>query len=127
MKILNLRYFSVLILLLTLLPTPVDAVRPLEKDGVLVVKVTWGDIDNTPADDAYVEAYGFVPKYHSMKSFILKMSRHGQYEASLLPGAYDVFISEGTSVPRCRRLLIRAGLPTYWTLKLEIDDVYIDK
>ncbi len=126
MNIQSLRYFSVLILLLGLLVMgkAVKADQALQKDGALVVKVTWGDNDNTLADDVYVEAYGFVPKYDSKKSFILKMSHAGQYEASLPPGAYDVFTSEGTSVPRCRRLLIRKGLTTYWILKLEIDDVY---
>lgn len=48
-----------------------------------------------------------------------------KYETSLPPGSYDVFVSEGTSMPRCRRLRIRPELPTYWALKLEIDDVYM--
>jgi hypothetical protein len=97
------------------------------KDGALVVLVTWGDINNTPANDVYVEAYGFVDKYDANKSFVLKMSRAGQYEASIPPGIYDVFISEGESVPRCRRVLIRPEMTTYWTLKLEQDDVYMNK
>jgi hypothetical protein len=37
--------------------------RPSDKDGTLVMLVTWGDIDNTPADDVYIEAHGFVSKY----------------------------------------------------------------
>ncbi len=99
----------------------------LAKDGSLVVSVTWGDLDNTPADDVYVEAHGFVEKYREEKSFILKMSRAGRYEASLPPAVYDVFVSEGTSIPQCKRVLIKSGSATDWTLKLEIDYVYTDK
>jgi hypothetical protein len=129
MNSLSLRSLSVLVLLFLLLPTgrAGDAGRPAEKDGTLVVLVTWGDVDNTPADDVYVEAHGFVIKYHSEKSFVLKMARAGRYEASLPPGVYDVFVSEGTSIPRCRRVLITAGYTGYWTLKLEHDDVYLQK
>jgi hypothetical protein len=126
MNILRLRYFGVFMLLLVLLLT-LNASQASRKDGALVVKVTWGDIDNTPANDVYVQAYGFVEKYDSMKSFVLKMSHDGQYEASLPPGFYDVFVSEQGSVPRCRRLFIRPGSTTYWTLKLEIDDVYTNQ
>lgn len=129
MNILNLRYFSLLILLLGLLHAekPVHASQASQKDGALIVKVTWGDIDNTPANDVYVEAYGFVEKYDATKSFILKMSHDGQYDIALPPGVYDVFVSEGGSVPRCRRLLVKSGLTTYWTLKLEGDDVYTNQ
>jgi hypothetical protein len=102
-------------------------VQLLEHDGKLVVLVTWGDVDNTPATDVYLEAHGFVQKYHSEKSFLLKMSSAGQYESELPPGAYDVFASEGTSVPACKRVLIKAALTTNWSLKLENDYVYTDK
>lgn len=129
MSILNLRYCSTLVLLVALLHggQATSTSQPLQKDGVLVVNVFWGDMDNTPADDAYIEAYGFVAKDHVTKSFVLNMSREGVYKTSVPPGIYDVFISEGTSVPRCRRVLVRPGLETYWTVHLEVDDVYIDK
>ena len=104
-----------------------DSGRPSDKDGTLVVLVTWGDIDNTPANDVYIEAHGFVRKYNSEKSFTLNMSHAGRYEASLPPGVYDVFVSESTSIPRCRRVLISPGFAGYWTLKLETDDVYTEK
>ena len=97
------------------------------KDGKLVVLVTWGDSNNTRATDVYIEAHGFVQKYRSERSFVLKMSRAGRYEAALPPGVYDVFVSEGTSIPRCRRVLVSPDSTGYWTLKLEIDDVYTDK
>lgn len=125
----SLRYLSILMLLLAVLVSgrAQDAGRSLGKDGTLVVLVTWGDVDNTPATDVYVEAHGFVRKNDSERSFVLKMSRAGRYEASLPPGVYDVFVSEGTSIPRCRRVLISPGFTGFWTLKLEIDDVYTEK
>lgn len=112
MNLLNLRSLTVLGLLLALLPTQRadQASRASEKDGTLVVLVTWGDVDNTPANDVYIEAHGFVWKYHSEKSFVLTSSTAGRYETSLPPGVYDVFVSEGTSEPRCRRMRIREGL-----------------
>ena len=127
MRILSLRYFSGFLLLIALLPMgkAVNASQISQKEGTLIVRVTAGDLDNTPANDVYVEAYGFVEKYDSMKSFILKRSHDGQYEASLPHGIYNVFVSESLSVPRCRRFAIRPGLTTYWTLKLEFDDVYL--
>jgi hypothetical protein len=129
MDILSLRHASVLVLLLAFWPTGTAfaAGQVLEKDGVLVVMVTYGDVDNTPARNVVVEVYGYGRKYPREKSVLLKPSKGGQYGASLQPGIYDVFVSEGSSTPRCRRLEIRAGQTSYWTLKLEIDDVYLDK
>jgi hypothetical protein len=129
MKILSSKPVSVLVLMLSFF-TICRAQNPAkspEKDGKLVVVVTWGDIDNTPATDVYVEAYGFVRKYNSNRSYVLKLSQAGQYEALLPPGVYDVFVSEGTSTPRCKRVLISADSTGYWTLKLEIDEVYTEK
>lgn len=129
MSILGFRYLSVIVVLFELMPRgkAANASQATEKDGTLVVDVTCGDIDNTPADDVYIEAHGFVRKEDAMKSFILKMVHNGEYGISLSPGIYDVFVSEGVSVPRCKRLLIRPGLTTFWTLKLETDDVYANK
>ena len=106
-----------------------QSAQPLspQKDGILVVLVTWGDVDNTPANDVYIEAHGFVVKYGLEKSFVLKMAKAGRYEAALPPGVYDVFVSEGTSIPRCRRVLVTEDRTGYWTLKLEHDDVYLEK
>lgn len=123
---LSFRCLTVLVILLALVPTSGlgKASRLSQKDGTLVVLVTWGDVDNSPATDVYVEAYGFVHELRTEKSFLLKSTSPGQYEASLPPGVYDVFVSEGTSFPRCRRVLITAGRTGTWTLKLEIDDIY---
>ena len=99
----------------------------VDQDGTLIILVTWGDINNTPADDVYVEAHGYSAEHHVPASFILKPVRPGQYESSLPPGVYDVFVSEGNSVPRCKRVLILPKKQNYWTLKLEDDEVYTSK
>jgi hypothetical protein len=126
MSFLSLRSLKVLVLVLALLPTQKasEGGHQAEKNGTLVVRVTWGDDDNTPANEVYIEAHGFVREYNSEKSFVLKSSGPGRYEVSLPPGVYDVFVSEDTSEPRCRRMRIVGGLPSTWTLKLEIDEVY---
>jgi hypothetical protein len=98
-----------------------------EEEGTLVVLVNWGDINNTPATDVWVEAHGFVPKYHSERSFVLKLFQPGQYQASLPAAVYDVFVSEGTSLPRCNRVQINPGQKENWTLNLEIDHVHMEK
>jgi hypothetical protein len=123
-NILSLRYLSVFVILLALLQSADKPTRPLEKDGTLVVLVTWGDDNNTPATNVYVEAYGFVPEYRTSKSFLLKGTAPGRYQASLPPAVYDVFVSDGTSTPRCRRLLITPSHTRDWTLKLKIDEIY---
>jgi len=107
----------------------VSANQPVETDGRLVVIVTWGDTDNTPAANVIVEVHGYTRGLKSPPETptLLKPSKDGQYEALLQPGIYDVFVSESTSGPRCKRLQIKAGLTMYWTLKLEIDDVYLQK
>ena len=105
------------------------ATHPSEHEGELVIHVTWGDNDNTPANDVYAEAHGWVwtDKDSSFKSFVLKMTHAGEYKTSLPAGVYDVFISEGGSMPTCKRVLVKERLTTDWTLKLEIDHVYSEK
>jgi hypothetical protein len=130
MNILSLRLLSSsVLLLLALLPTQSvnQRDRPDGDDGTLVVLVTWGDDNSTPAGGVYIEAHGFVWRYQSKKSFVLKGSVAGRYETSLPPGVYDVFVSDGGSEPRCRRVRIKQGLTETWTLKLEIDQVYTER
>jgi len=129
MNILSLRYLGVLVLLFVFLPIGrvADAASHLDEDGKLVVLVAWGDAYSTPATNVFVEARGFVRKYDSQKSFVLKSSLAGRCEASLPPAVYDVFVSEGSSVPACKRVLIKAGSTTSWTLQTELDRVYSEK
>jgi hypothetical protein len=122
----NRRYYFVFAVLV-MCWVVVFAASKAQPDGKLVVMVTWGDLDNTPATDVYIEAHGWVEKLRAYKTIHLKLVRAGQYEAVLPPGIYDVFISEASSVPRCKRVLIRPGGTESYTLRLEIDEVHIEK
>ncbi len=102
--------------------TPLNAAPPTESNGTLRVIITEGDMDNTPAKGVYVEAYGYVASSKSRQSFVFKMLEAGRYEVSLPPGLYDVFISDGSSIPRCRRMRVASGKVSIWLVKLEIDD-----
>lgn len=124
------RTFRHLIVILLLLASLFSAVlgystRSSEKEGALVVSVTYGDLDNTPADTAYVEASGTMSTDGSRKSFILKQPLPGRYETSLPPGIYDIFVSEGTSEPACRRMQIAPGATNTWSVKLKMDEQYL--
>lgn len=127
MNIVSVKYLSILLLVVLLWPGKALNAGQGSENGALIVRITSGDNANSPAHDVYVEAYGFVKKSGAMKSFVLKMTDPGQFEGQLPSGIYDVFVSEDESVPRCRRVLITPGLPTYWTLKLEYDDVYTNQ
>jgi hypothetical protein len=114
----GMKYSALLFLTLTAVRFS-SAIPQPEEDGTLVVLVTWGDINNTPANDVYIEAHGYVIRDKAEKSFVLKMVRAGQYEATIPSGVYDVFVSEGNSEPRCKRMFAVGGRTGYWTLKLE--------
>jgi hypothetical protein len=128
MNVLSLKLFSIFIFLLPFLVTERHnaSYRLEEKDGTLVVLLTWKNVEhdpNGPFPPIYVEAYGFVSKYHETKSFILKSSQFGRHEAQLPPGVYDVFVSQDTSFPVCKRVRVTEGSTTTVSLQLEIDTV----
>jgi hypothetical protein len=121
-------YLSVILLLLALLSAgSAQSGQPSDKDAALVVLVTWDDADKTPATGVYIEAYTLDVDDVLRRSFVLKMVKAGRYEAALPPGVYDVFVSEASSIPRCRRVLVRAGHGQLWNLMLEHDDVYLQR
>ena len=102
--------------------THLHAAPPGESNGTLRALITMGDMDNTPAKGVYIEAYGWVASSKRMQSFVFKMLEAGRYEVSLPPGLYDVFISDASSIPRCRRMRVTSGEVNIWLLKLEIDE-----
>ena len=127
-NILGFKAFSVFIFLVAFLApeTHNTSYHPEEKDGTLVVLLTWKDVTydpNGPFAPVYVEAYGFVSKYHEKKSFVLESSHYGRHEGSLPPGVYDVFVSEGTSFPVCKRVRVTEDSTTTVSLQLETDTV----
>lgn len=97
------------------------------KDTTFAVLVTWDDAYKTPTTGAYVEAHSFNVNGVSEKSFVLRIVKPGQYEAALPPGVYDVFVSEASSMPRSKRVLINEGGGPVWSLMLEHDDIYLQK
>jgi hypothetical protein len=128
MNVLSLKSFSLLIFLLAFLaPERHNAsYQPEEKDGKLVVLLTWKDVKhdpNGPFPPVYVEAYGFVSKYNETKSFVLESSHFGRHERPLPSGVYDVFVSQGTSFPVCKRVRVTEDSTTTLSLQLEIDTV----
>jgi hypothetical protein len=116
----------VFLVLLSMLAKYVNAAPPPKKNGTLVALVTWGDVENTPAKGVYVEAHGYVVSLKAEKSYIFKMVHPGRYEASLPLGVYDVFVSDGSSEPRCRRMRNAPGDVGVWTLKLKMDEIYLN-
>jgi hypothetical protein len=115
------------VLVLLTIGMAVDESRASEKEGRLIVKVILDDPDKTPPKDIYIEAHSFNASWTSETSIVLKMVKVGQYEAALPPGVYDVFVSEPSSTPRCRRVLITAGSTPYWSLMLEHDELYQER
>ena len=104
-----------------------EAGHSSEKDGILVVLVSWDDAYKTPATGVYIEAHSFNANGVLEKSFILKMVKAGRYESAIPPGIYDVFVSEASSTPRCKRMPVTAGYTPYWNLMLEHDTVYLQQ
>jgi len=89
--------------------------------------MTWDDVYSTATNGAYVEAHTFNANGVLEKSLVLKMAKPGRYEAALPPGVYDVFVSEPSSMPRCRRVLVTSGNTGYWKLMLEHDEFYLQR
>lgn len=129
LKNLSPRYFGSVLLLIVFLTIAyaADVNRTSVKGGTLIVLVMWDDVDKTPATGVYIEAHSFAVENVGEKTFVLKMAKAGRYEATLPPGVYDVFVSEASSTPRCRRLLVTEGYTGYWNLMLEHDDVYLER
>lgn len=99
MRVINQNWMKSLGLVLLVLATwKCVAVSPAQdSDGKLVAIITWGDVDNTPAKEVYVEAHGYVERLRAEKSFVFKMANAGHDEVLLPPGVYDVFVSDDIS------------------------------
>jgi len=116
------RFGIVFIAILFWLPTLQSAAQQTVKpDGKLVVRVFWGD-KNDPARDAFV----YIQGYLGQASTVVKPIRPGWFEFSLAPGLYDVFVSELSSLPMCKRVEIKPGHTRVYTAKLETDDEHLE-
>ncbi len=103
----------------------VDAQQPLQGTGTLIVRVFIGD-NNSPSRGAFVYVRGYRRPVYKEESVIPDKVREGWFELSLQPGLYDVFISEGSSLPMCRRVEIHAGKTKFYTAKLEADEDHLE-
>ena len=91
-----------------------------------MVIVTWGDVGNVPARNVYVHVRGYPDKYPSGVSTVLNATQEGRYEGVFAAGLYDIFVSEVSSVPRCKRVEIKADKSEFWVLKLEVDHDHLE-
>jgi hypothetical protein len=104
----------------------INAAPLADDNGTLRAQITLGDMDNTPGPGVYVEAHGYSTSSRSYQSFVFKMLKPGRYEVSLTPGLYDVFISDGSSIPQCRRMRVTSGEVSVWTVKLRLDEAHLN-
>ena len=95
--------------------------EPAGDYGKLVVIVRWGDMQHTPASDVYVEAHGWDASVRQYKSFVLQHTASGTYEAELPASIYDVFVSDGTSLPVCKRVAVSSRGAVSWRIQLRTD------
>ena len=95
--------------------------------GRLVVSAQWDDTRHTPATNVYIEAHGYVIALKASKSFILQPTAPGTYEAKLPPAVYDVFISDGISMPVCKRVEVTSHNTISWQVRLDMDLRYTRK
>lgn len=100
---------------------PIFGVDQASPEGKLVVLALLGD-DNAPSKDAFV----YVRGYLGQPSIAVSPSRVGWFEISLHPGLYDVFVSEGSSLPMCRRFEVKANETKVYHAKLEPDDDHLE-
>jgi hypothetical protein len=117
------------LLLLLLLYQPIivfGANKDEQRVGFLAVTVTTGD-DQGPSRDAFVFVRGYRPVYHGESSTVLKPTADGFSETSLPPGFYDVFVSEVSFPPMCKRVGIVAGKIEHYTANLKLDQEHLEQ
>jgi hypothetical protein len=95
-----------------------------DEDGSLFIAVTWGDTLHSPATDVYIEAHGFIESLRSSRSYVLRQTAPGRYESKVPPAVYDLFISEDTSIPVCKRVQVTPKSTVLLRIDLETDLVY---
>jgi hypothetical protein len=121
------RWVSWLLLLLLLYrPITVSGASKDERVGFLAVTVTTGD-DQGPAKNAFVLVRGYRPVYNGESSTVLKPTADGFFETSLPPGFYDVFVSEVSSLPMCKRVEIVPGKIEHYTANLKADEEHLEQ
>jgi hypothetical protein len=111
------RWFATMfVVFLFCLMSPTSGANQVGQEGKLIVRVLLG-IDNAPARDAFV----YIREDIREISRNISASSPGMFEISLPPGLYDVFVSEGSSLPICKRVEIKVDDRKIFTAKLEPD------
>jgi hypothetical protein len=57
----------------------------------------------------------------------LRQIKDGVFATSLPPGVYDVFVSDGSTVPTCKRVVIVAGEAEHYDVHLKLDSAHLEK
>lgn len=94
--------------------------------GFLAIAVTIGD-DRVPATSAYVFVRAYRPVYNGESSMVPRASHDGYFETALAPGIYDIFVSEVSSLPLCKRVEIVTGQTEHYTANLKIDHDHLEQ
>src|SRR5579863_6503293 len=95
-------FAAMFIVFLFCLMSPTSGANQVGQEGKLIVTVLLGD-NNAPARDAFV----YIREDMKEISRSISASNPGMFEISLSPGLYDVFVSEGSSLPICKRVEIK--------------------
>jgi hypothetical protein len=114
---------SALFFICFLLVKPVTS-QPSSDVGFLAISVTTGD-DQGPSSSAFVLVRGYRPVFNGESSTMLKATHDGFFETRLPPGVYDIFVSEVSSVPMCKRVEIVGGNIEHYTANLKLDNEHL--
>jgi len=116
------KFISLSVACLALLP--VAGGQDSQRVGFLAVTVTVGG-DHFPAVHAFVAVRGYPPT--SKEVIALTPTKDGFFETSLPPGIYDVFVSEDSTFPACKRVKVAAGDIAHYEANLTVDIASLEK
>lgn len=103
-----------------LLATSAVLAQSRPKVGYLAGQVLYGE---SPTPRAFVYVHSLNPKFDS----IIDLDSNGKFRVALTPGLYDVFVSEVSFVPMCKRLEIIEKQETTWNVTLRTDDEHLER
>jgi hypothetical protein len=72
-------------------------------------------------------AFVYVHGYGGTRSNQVVLDRNANFEISLPPGLYDVFVGETSSIPVCQRVEVSAGETTHFEAELNNDEEHMEK
>lgn len=111
--------FATLICLLLCCLVGVSSDQP--NDGKLEGSVV-DIVENAPITYAFV----FIHTRNSADK-VLKLGFHGEFQTTLTPGIYDIFIAAPGFAPTCKAISIHAGETTQFVAKLRADNEHLQQ